>query len=656
MKKIIIFIYLLRSLSAFGYQVITNEEDLYTRDIPIFYGLEDTLTRIENENNKPIWALNLSGGSARAFAHIGVIKKLEESGFRPDVIITNSMGSIVGMAYAAGMSVADIEDIVKTVKLSNFFDLVFPTKGGFLEIHRFEALLYSIFGDLDISETAIPVFVVTEDLKSKRQVILSKGNFVDVLKAAFAISFYFEPVTIENYSLVDGGATSLVPLLPFKNLFPNMVVSSTFYAAKVSLKNPLTILNVTMGISKTRRAVKQLKEFNPLLIRCDVEDISFMAFNESKRIIGKGYESCSSALPILTNYLEGKGIYSSKNNLEVLSTTEELHTKWENVKIQLHQTTLPAKEPGWAINPGLESWHSFQNTHYLNQNYYPVIKSSYWFNRNLMEGELFYTGKLSGTILRINLGLNDFLFMNIENQINFSKNYEQIFTYEGNYIFSKAGAIFPIIKSYFEPGIIAEFIDIGDPGRMESFLRPGITWESETTNTLLDLRYIYRKTPENITHGISAEYNLLIPLKNNLSTESRIYFKNALTNLDNGVELSFNDFFRSSFSSILANQNNFFPSYLILNNNIVWNFGSLMSGFGELISMESSKLYLFNDLLLTDLFDYKDDMGLYPTLGIGIKINASLIGLKPYILNFSGGWDFKLRSPFITFSFGNILN
>lgn len=653
MKNILIIIYLLSSLFIYGYEPIARTEDLYLRDVPIYYGLENTRERLES-NNKPIWALNLSGGSARAFAHIGVLKRLEEEGLRPDVIITNSMGSIVGLAYAAGMSVSDLEDMVRTLKLSEFFDLILPLKGGLIDLHRFESLMFALFGEMDLSETAIPIFVVSEDLRTKRQIILSQGNLVKVLKASFALPFYFEPVNIENFRLVDGGTSALVPVLPFNDLLPNMVVSSAFYDAEVNLNNPMTILNVTIDISKSRRSVKEIKEFKPFLIRCDVEDISFMAFDEGEKIITKGYESADDVLPELINYLNSRGISSKKTVLEEFNSTKEIHNNWQTLKTRLNKIILPVKETGWSIKPSLEPWYSFGNTHYLNQNYFPTIKTSLWFDRSLLEGMLFYSDDITGTIMRLELGINSFLYLNMEGQLNFSTVHDNSLQYAGNYIFTETGAILPFPGGSIESGVIAEFRDIEDPEKSDFFLRPGLRFESVSSKLVLDLRYLIRRDTGNDIYGLSAEYISSIPLGSGFALDTRAYGKGALINLPTGVELTFNDYYRSRGSTIATTLHDYFPSYLILNGNITWNVGRHLSTIGELMTLKDSTLYIFYDLLVTDLFNFNGKTEFNPTVGLGTNIVTSLIGLKPYIFSLSGGWDMKQELPFITFSLGTV--
>jgi hypothetical protein len=435
-----------------------------------------------------------------------------------------------------------------------------------------------------------------------------------------------------------------------------MVVSSTFYAADVSLNNPVTILNVTLDISKSRRSVKQIKEFKPFLIRNDVEEISFMAFDEGEKIINIGYESGNEVIPGLINYLQSRGISPKQASLEEFDTTKEMHDNWQILKTRLNQTNLPVKETGWSIKPGLEPWHSFGNTHYLNQNYFPTIKSSLWYDRSLLEGMLFYSDGLTGSIMRLEMGINSFLYINVEGQLKFSAVTDNLLQYNGNYIFSETGAILPFPGGFIEPGIISEFIDIEDPEKSKFFLRPGIKFKSGSSNLVLDFRYLIRRDKGNDTYGLSAEYISSIPVGYGFTLDTRAYGKGALINSSTGVELTFNDYYRSRGSTIISTLYDYFPSYLILNGNITWNVGRYMSTIGEILTLKDSTLYLFCDLLVTDLFNYNGNTEVNPTVGVGANLETSFIGLKPYIFSLSGGWDLNAALPFITFSIGTVFN
>ena len=264
-------------------------------DVPIVYGEGLFLERIAARTGgvrEPV-GLVLSGGSARAFAHIGVLKRCEELGIVPDFIISNSMGSIVGLLYGAGVSPDDIQRIVRSVDLGELFQLTFPVNGGLLDVSRFTALVRACVGvDIDLSELAIPVMVICEDLKTKQQIRITEGDLYTVLEAAYALPVYFSPVEYRGHLLIDGGVSNLVPLDAAYAISDRIIASTTFYQnPELNLRNPLTILNVAMDVGKSRKGVEQIKRFDPLLIRCQVESFSFMDFAAIDAIALEGYRS-----------------------------------------------------------------------------------------------------------------------------------------------------------------------------------------------------------------------------------------------------------------------------------------------------------------------------------------------------------------------------
>ncbi|NBK21506.1 MAG: patatin [Spirochaetia bacterium] len=278
-------------------QVTNASAGILTADIPIMYGDEAFRARIAEKTGglrSPL-GLVLSGGSARAFAHIGVLKFLEEEGIVPDFIISNSMGSIIGLMYAAGMSPDQILQSISSVSLQSLFDLTFPIGGGLMESSRFNAVLASFLGpDLRVEDLPIPIVVIAEDLVTRRQVQMAEGDFYTVLQASYALPVYFPPVQYEGHLLLDGGITNLAPVSLAFEYADSVIVSTTFYDVDtLNLRNPLTILNVSIDIGKRRKGVQELKEHlsDAVWIRCAVEDISFMEFSAAEDLARKGYQS-----------------------------------------------------------------------------------------------------------------------------------------------------------------------------------------------------------------------------------------------------------------------------------------------------------------------------------------------------------------------------
>jgi hypothetical protein len=154
---------------------------LFYSDIPLKEGVvafEEKLAKIrECENREPL-GLVLCGGSARAFAHIGVLKSLEENGIVPDFIVANSMGAIIGQLYAYGFSSESIFQIISEIDLTSYFDPVIPIHGGVINTRKFRDLINDLLGEkkVDISQCEIPILVITEDLISKRSKIMQELN------------------------------------------------------------------------------------------------------------------------------------------------------------------------------------------------------------------------------------------------------------------------------------------------------------------------------------------------------------------------------------------------------------------------------------------------------------------------------------------------
>ena len=124
--------------------------------------------------------LLLSGGSARAFAHIGVIRAFEELGIRPDYLVTNSMGSIVGILYAAGLNSDQIYDIVKNIDPGTLFAMTYPFEGGLIDPLAFIDFIFSYLSETpELEQLEIPIIVITEDARTKRQVLIAEGDVRD---------------------------------------------------------------------------------------------------------------------------------------------------------------------------------------------------------------------------------------------------------------------------------------------------------------------------------------------------------------------------------------------------------------------------------------------------------------------------------------------
>jgi NTE family protein len=277
-------------------------------DKPIDYGTDRLKERLDAlGGEKSLVALHLSGGSARAFCHIGVLKRLEEQGVYPDLIVTNSMGSIIGLLYAAGVPVELMEEIFREIEYADLFTLKIPLGGGLMDMRGLLAVLQELVGSVDISELPLPIVVVCEDLRSMRRVLLSRGNLLTLMQAAIALPVWFDPVKLDEMVLLDGGISNLTPLEAFMELADAHIVSTAFYYRELKSLDPLTVLNLGLNVGKSRTAVRDIKTFDPFLIRNDVEEYTYMGWNQLERIIQDGYDTCDARIGDLERYLRDLG-------------------------------------------------------------------------------------------------------------------------------------------------------------------------------------------------------------------------------------------------------------------------------------------------------------------------------------------------------------
>jgi NTE family protein len=174
---------------------------------------------------KPRIGLALGAGSARGWAHIGVIRALEERGVKFDLICGTSIGALVGAVYASGQ-LQQLEDWVTSLVWSKVVRLMDLTwKGGLIRGQRLFNLFRTTFRDVDIAELATPFGAVATELSSGREVWLRQGKLLDVVRASCAMPGLFTPVVHGGTVLVDGGLVNPVPVSMCRALGAELVIA-----------------------------------------------------------------------------------------------------------------------------------------------------------------------------------------------------------------------------------------------------------------------------------------------------------------------------------------------------------------------------------------------------------------------------------------------
>lgn len=267
--------------------------------------------------------LALGGGGARGLAHIPMLELLDELNIQPDYIAGTSIGAVIGVMYASGMSGLQIRQLIDRLTvskdeswLSGLFDSnekrwwnligVELGRGGLIESDAFIAFLEKTMGASRFEQLNIPLKVVATDFWKREQIVFENGSLGPAIQASIAIPGLFSPIQYRGRVLVDGG---LVNPVPYDLLFDDCeLVIGIDVSGK---RNPITdaepsyfeTLFDTMQIMQASIIHEKLKYRAPdIYIRPDLEDIRVHEFDRVDEI----YQQAMSARNNLSRALRNR--------------------------------------------------------------------------------------------------------------------------------------------------------------------------------------------------------------------------------------------------------------------------------------------------------------------------------------------------------------
>jgi NTE family protein len=175
---------------------------------------------------RPSIGLALSGGAARGFAHIGVIRTLLDHGLQPDVIVGTSIGAIVAGVYAAGL-LDDFEAWARALNRRRVFGyLDFSLAGsGLISGDRLYNKLDQSLGDTTFEELPVRVAAVATELRTSHEIWLTRGRVADAIRASSALPGIFPPSRIGGRWLMDGALVNPLPISVARALGARLVIA-----------------------------------------------------------------------------------------------------------------------------------------------------------------------------------------------------------------------------------------------------------------------------------------------------------------------------------------------------------------------------------------------------------------------------------------------
>ncbi|HUP90691.1 MAG TPA: patatin-like phospholipase family protein [Solimonas sp.] len=169
--------------------------------------------------------LALGSGSARGWAHIGVIQELEAMGVRPGVVAGTSIGALVGAVYVSGQLQA-FADWVQTLTAKSVFSLLDLTfSGGVIKGERLFSLFMENHSNPNIEELAQRYVSVATEMRSGREIWITRGPVLSAARASCAMPGLVSPVKLDDRWMLDGGLVNPVPVSACRALGADLVIA-----------------------------------------------------------------------------------------------------------------------------------------------------------------------------------------------------------------------------------------------------------------------------------------------------------------------------------------------------------------------------------------------------------------------------------------------
>ena len=367
----------------------------------------------------PRIGLSLSGGGAKGFTHVGVLKVLDSLGIKVDYISGTSMGAIVGGLYASGYTGKDIEKIVmdtdfyslitdpKTRQETSFFSksvdkylFTVPLKNGKItlpssistgqrNVYLLKELLRNVSNIDDFSKLPIPFMCIATNIETGQMTVFEKGDLVSSIMASSAFPSLLEPVKIGDSIYVDGAMTVNFPSKPLKDKGIDIVIGVDLnqpLANRDNLNSVIAIMNQIIDISIKKETINQYK-YTDINIKPDLTGITATSYDNKRQILDSGYVEALKYTDILNelpkrNFERVRSsinpIYSSVYKIDSLVVDNAKIYKANYIRGKMG-LTLPSMQTYGSVNKMIDKLYATNNYKFIN---YDIIQEN---NRNYLK-------------------------------------------------------------------------------------------------------------------------------------------------------------------------------------------------------------------------------------------------------------------------------
>ncbi|HKQ90964.1 MAG TPA: patatin-like phospholipase family protein [Blastocatellia bacterium] len=245
-----------------------------------------------NNKKRPLVGLALGGGMARGCAHIGVLRELEKHDIPIDLIAGTSVGSLIGGAYAAGLSPDQIEKMALTISW-NDLGRVTISKLGFYNSERTEEYVRKHFPVTEFEKARLPFGAVATDIQTGKMVIFTEGSLPLAIRASCAMPIFYTPVVVNGRMMVDGGLVGHIPASVARLMGADLVIAIDVNSQHLPIPPPtnlFTVMSQALSVMG-RSAVQYLYADADIVIRPQIEQVRPDDLSKAADMITAGEEA-----------------------------------------------------------------------------------------------------------------------------------------------------------------------------------------------------------------------------------------------------------------------------------------------------------------------------------------------------------------------------
>lgn len=240
----------------------------------------------------PKIGIALSGGGVKGFAHLGVLKALEEKGIEADLLAGVSAGAIVGSFIAAGKKPEEVMELINENDFFDFAKLSLPDRGIFTLDKMTENLEKSL-GVKTFEELKIPFYVGAANIEKARMEYFSSGELIKIIQASSSIPVLFSPVEINGDLYVDGGLFENLPVNPLLNKCDKLIAVNVMPVNLEEKIESITDIAIRTFQLKTAANAMELREKADIYIEpTGIAKYNILNTKYSQELYELGYNYC----------------------------------------------------------------------------------------------------------------------------------------------------------------------------------------------------------------------------------------------------------------------------------------------------------------------------------------------------------------------------